>query len=84
MTPAVLVACALGGLLGLAAVPPTGGVAGSRAEEDNNSHRSAQGSDGAARLVATGVVGRALDAAAEPVTLTGRQEAAHPRHGAAA
>jgi hypothetical protein len=75
---------ALGRLLDLAAIPPTGGVAGSRAEEANNSRPYLVGPRGGARLVPTGVVGRALEAAADPVTLTGRQEAAHPRHGAAA
>jgi hypothetical protein len=73
-----------GGLLVLAIDLPTGGVAGSRAEEVNNSHRWVQGLDGAAPRVARGVVGRALDAAAEPVTITGRQEATHPAYGATA
>jgi len=76
--------CALGRLHELAATPWTGGGVGSRAEEVKNSRRWVQGPAGYSPLVATGVVGRALDAAPEPVTLTGRREAAHPTQAAAA
>lgn len=83
ISPSPLVPLGLGWLLVLGA-SPTGGVAGSRVEEDNNSRRWVQGPDGASSLAVRGVVGRALDAAAEPVTITDRQEAAHPRTGDAA
>lgn len=73
-------ACALGRLHGLAADLSTGGGAGSRAGEAKNSRRWVQGPDGSL----LGVLGRALDAAPEPVRLTGRREAAHPTQGDAA
>jgi hypothetical protein len=84
VSPSPLRTLGHGGLLVLAIEVPTGGAAGSRAEEANNSRRWVQGPDGAAPRVVRGVVGRALDAAAESVTITGRQEATHPLHRAAA
>lgn len=82
--PTPLLPLELGGLPGLGSVLPTGGVAGSRVVEADNSRRWVQGPDGASALAVRGVVGRALDAGAEPVTITGRQEATHPRQRAAA
>ena len=72
----VLVVFAIGFLHVLAADPRTGGVAGSRAEEAKKSCRRAQ--DPSARL---GLLRRALDAAAEPVTLPARREGARPQLG---
>jgi len=57
----------------------TGGTAGSRAEEAQKSAMTAQAPAG--RL---GLLRRALDAAVEPVTLTGCREGAHPPFGDAA
>jgi len=71
---------ALGRLHDLAAVSSAGGGAGSRAGEAKNSRRRVQGPDGSTE----GVLGRALDAAPEPVTLLGRREAARPTPWAAA
>jgi hypothetical protein len=70
---------ALGLLHVLAADPWTGGAAGSRAEEAQKSDRRAQGP--AARL---GLLRRALDAAAEPVTLPAWREGARPPQAAGA
>ena len=76
MTPVrfVLVVFAIGFLQVLAADRWTGGVAGSRAEEAKKSCRRAQGPP--ARL---GLLRRALDAAAEPVTLPARREGVRPQ-----
>ena len=70
---------ALGLLHVLAADPWTGGAAGSRAEEAKKPRRRAQGPT--ARL---GLLRRALEAAAEPVTLPARREGARPPHRSAA
>jgi hypothetical protein len=59
--------------------PSTGGVGGSRADEAKNSPRWVQGPGGS-----QGVLGRALDAPAEPVTLATSREATRPPQGAAA
>jgi hypothetical protein len=64
---------ALGLLHVLAADPWTGGAAGSTAEEAQKSRRWVQGP--AARW---GLLRRALDPAAEPVTLLARREGARP------
>jgi hypothetical protein len=69
----------LGLLHVLAAHPWTGGAAGSRAEEAKKSRRRVQ--DPSARL---GLLRRALDTAAEPVTLRARREGAHPPLGTTA
>jgi hypothetical protein len=63
----------------LAADPWTGGAAGSRAEEAKKSRRRVQGPT--ARL---GLLRRALDAAAEPVTLRTRREDVRPLPAVAA
>jgi hypothetical protein len=70
---------ALGLLHVLAADPWTGGAAGSRAEEATKSRRRVQGPS--ARW---GLLRRALEAAAEPVTLTAWREDAHPTRSAVA
>ena len=72
----VVSVCALGRLHVLAADPSTGGAAGSRAEEAEKSRRWVQGPS--ARL---GLLRRALDAAAEPVTLPAGVKAPAPRKG---
>jgi hypothetical protein len=71
---------ALGLLHVLAADPWTGGAAGSRAEEPKKP-RVAGCRIRAARW---GLLRRALDAAAEPVTLPARREGARPPQAAAA
>ena len=84
LTCAGSVPCAQGRLHVLAAQSLAGGGAGSRAGEVKNSPRWVQGPDGSSLVVATGVLGRALDAVREPVTINGRRGAAHPTHWAAA
>ena len=71
MTACVLVVFAFGLLHVLAADPWTGGVAGSRADEAKKSRRRVQGP-----TALLGLLRRALDAAAEPVTLRAWREAA--------
>jgi hypothetical protein len=71
---------ALGLLHVLAADPCTGGTAGSRAEEAKKSP-AAGGRVPAAR---GGLLRRALDAVAEPVTLRSRREGALPLEGTGA
>ena len=63
----------------LAGHPPTGGAAGSRAEEAQNFRRGTE-----ARAALLEVLRRALDAAVEPVTLAAGREGARPPHRAAA
>ena len=70
---------ALGLLHVLAADPWAGGAAGSRAEEAKKPRRRAQGPT--ARL---GLLRRALEAAADPVTLFARREGARPTFGTVA
>jgi hypothetical protein len=71
--PAALAVFALGLLHVLAADPWTGGAAGSRAEEARKSRPRVQGPTGL-----LGLLRRALDAAAEPVTLRAWREGARP------
>jgi hypothetical protein len=70
---------ALGLLHVLVADPWTGGAGGSRVEEAQKSCRWVQGPS--ARL---GLLRRALDAAAEPVTLAAWREGARPPQAAGA
>jgi hypothetical protein len=70
---------ALGLLHVLAADPWTGGAAGSRAGEATKSRRRVQGP-----TALLGLRRRALDAAAEPVTLPARRAGARPPQAAAA
>jgi hypothetical protein len=70
---------ALGLLHVLAADPWTGGAAGSRAQEAKKPRRRAQGPP-----AGLGLLRRALDAAAEPVTLPARRDGTRPTHGTAA
>jgi hypothetical protein len=79
MTRAGVLVFAAGLLHVLAADPWTGGAGGSRAEEAKKSRRRVQGPT--ARL---GLLRRALDAAAEPVTLPAWREGARPPQAAAA
>ena len=73
MNAPVVLVFALGLLHVLAADPWTAGGAGSRVQEAKKSRRRVQGPS--ARL---GLLRRALDAPAEPVTLRARREGAHP------
>jgi hypothetical protein len=67
------------GLLHVLAASLTGGTGGSRAAEDHNPRAHVE-----VRAARAGVVGRALDAPVEPVTLPAWREGAHPTRGAAA
>jgi len=68
------------GLLHVLAVDTwTGGAGGSRAEEAKKSSRRARGPS-----TRVGLLRRALDAPAEPVTLAARREGARPPHRDAA
>ena len=67
------------GLLLVLAASLTGGAGGSRAEEAHNPRALVE-----VPAARSGVVGRALDAPVEPVTLPAWREGAHPTRGAAA
>jgi hypothetical protein len=64
----------------VAADPSTGGAAGSRAAEAKKSLVAG----GRIRAARSGLLRRALEAAAEPVTLPARREGARPTKAAAA